>query len=373
MSAIEASMPSRLKSKILDLTGKSHVTPSTPSSPPAAPAQAPQETMRVTRVARPFNKYVGQLPKSVLSVPSMMSVAERRFLYGLASSYYSGEGVIVDAGLFMGASTRCFGEGLRANPNLYQTLVRWKRPIFSFERGIVNSGMPAFFERNKIPTDAKEGDSFEPILRKNIEPVADLVDLKIGDIMETGKVDHPIEILFLDVLKLPEISELAVRRFFTRLIPEKSIVIQQDYFIDTLPFIKIHQEFFADYFEYLGEIGSMAIFRLVKAIPERVINELFAEPLAPATQLRLSSIALHRSIDPARRFMMALSKFRVVRAVSGVEAARAYLSYIKFEYPEQVESKFARLRNCWKEAERLVKNRKAKDFEPLSEDGEAAE
>ena len=66
-------------------------------------ASAP-EPMRTVQLARPFNRLIGTIPKSALSVPSMMSLPERRFLYGVAKDYYRGDGVIVDAGIFLGAS-----------------------------------------------------------------------------------------------------------------------------------------------------------------------------------------------------------------------------------------------------------------------------
>src|SRR5690348_6152549 len=111
--------------------------------------------MRTVQLARPFNRLLGTIPKSVLAVPSMMSVAERRFLYGLASKYYSGAGVIVDAGIFLGASTRCFGEGLRENPVVADATKKWRRPVISFERGIVTPTMPAFFKRHSLDIDLK--------------------------------------------------------------------------------------------------------------------------------------------------------------------------------------------------------------------------
>jgi hypothetical protein len=296
----------------------------------------PKEPLRLTHLARPFNRLLGGIPKSVLSVPSMMSVAERRFIYGLASKYYSGEGIIVDAGIFLGASTRCFGEGLRENPSLEKAVAGWRRPIVSFERGIVTPTMPAFFKRNSIETDLSPGDSFAEMLRENVRPVIDMVDLRVGDIMETGKLEQPVEILFLDVLKLPDINKFVVENYYSKLIPGRSVVIQQDYFYDLLPYIKIYQEAFADYFAYIGEIGSTAIFLCTRKIPQEATLQI-DEKLDSGEQLRLASIALQRSNDPARRFLMALSKARLTRKLLGAKAAQAYLQFVKSEYPDEVE------------------------------------
>ena len=242
---------------------------------PSAQAKvAPRLPMRTTSLERPFNRLVGNIPKEALAVPSMMSVAERRFLYGLASKYYAGAGVIVDAGIFLGASTTCFGEGLRQSPYLESAIASWQRPIVSFERGIVTPTMPAFFKRNFLDIDLKPGNSFAELVRTNIQPVARLVDLRIGDIQETGKIEQPIEILFLDVLKLPAINKFVVENYYPQLIPGQSIVIQQDYFYDLLPYIKTYQEYFADYFTYLGEIGSTAAFLCTATIPPEAAKNI---------------------------------------------------------------------------------------------------
>lgn len=279
----------------------------------------------------------------------MMSVAERRFLYGLASKYYSGEGVIIDAGIFLGASTRCFGEGVRQNSNLERALSKWECPVISFERGIVTPTMPAFFKRNSLNVDLAPGESFAPLVKENTQTVSDIVDLRIGDIQETGGIDHPIEILFLDVLKLPEINKYIVEQYYPKLIPGKSIVIQQDYFYDLLPYIKTYQEYFGAYFQYVGEIGSTAAFLCTREITKEAT--LGVDTMVADEQIRLAGIALQRSIDPARRFLMALSKARLIRKLQGAKAAQNYLHFVKSEFPIVKFGEIPRLREALRATE----------------------
>ncbi len=318
---------------------------------PLADLSTPKAPLRMTHLAGPFNRLVGGIPKSVLTVPSMMSVAERRFLFGLASKYYSGEGLIIDAGIFLGASTRCFGEGLRESQHLAGAVTKWRRPIVSFERGIVTPTMPAFFKRNGLSFTAVPGESFVDLVRDNVRPVADLVDLRIGDIQETGKIEQPIEILFLDVLKLPEINKFVVENYYSQLVPGRSIVIQQDYLYDLLPYVKTYQEYFSEYFTYIGEIGSTAAFLCTKQIPQEATLGI-EDGLDGNEQLRLASVALQRSIDPARRFLMALSKVRLIRKLQGAKAAQAYLQFVKSDYPTETEAdSSARVREALRGAE----------------------
>jgi len=312
------------------------------------------DPMRMVRLNSSFAHVVGTLPPTLVKVPSMMSVIEKRALYGLAKERYAGRGIIVDAGIFLGASTRRFGEGIQANADFTAIQKRWPKPIVSFERGIINPGMPAFFKRNNVNITGKPGDSFAAQVLENVKPVAKLVDLRIGDILATAlDIKDPIEILFLDVLKLPEISKFAIRKFFPLLIPGVSVVVQQDYFYERLPYIKTDQEFFGDYFVYLGEVGSSALFLYTEAIPK----ELFVrwEAGVPSReQERLASIAMQRSVDPARRFMMGLSKVRLMHQLYGVDAAKTYLAFVKGEFPEQVAAtKYDRLTESLRLVEKL--------------------
>ena len=311
------------------------------------------EPMRMVRFNPAFSRLLGTISPVAQKVPSMMSMLEKRVLFSLAKDRYSGQGIIIDAGIFMGASTVCFGEGIRQNRGVDEIRRKWAKPVVSFERGIINPGMPAFFRRNNVAGMGQPGDFFTETVEANISPVADLVDLRIGDIMETARgIDSPIEILFLDVLKLPEISRFVVKNFFPKLIPGVSIVIQQDYFYERLPFIKTDQEFFAEYFTCIGEVCSTALFLCTKPIPAAAIARLEAG-LTVHEQERLASIAMQRSADPARRFMMALSKVRLIRKLRGADAAADHLQFVKQEFPEQVASTLPRLQEALQTAEKL--------------------
>jgi hypothetical protein len=168
-------------------------------------------------------------------------------------------------------------------------------------------------------------------LRETVKRHLDLVELRVGDIMEVGDNEGRIEILFLDVLKNLKITDFAIGEYFPELIPGRSIVIQQDYFFEGLPFIKTYQEFFADYFDYIGEVGSSAIFKCVAKIPQTEIRRLRAG-LSQVEQMRLSAIAMQRSMDPTRRLLMALSRARLIFGLKGTAAAAEYLAHVESDF-----------------------------------------
>ena len=157
-----------------------------------------------------------------------------------------------------------------------------------------------------------------------------------------------------DVLKLPEINKFVVENYYSRLIPGQSIVIQQDYFYDLLPYVKTYQEYFAEYFTYVGEIGSTGVFLCNKKIPQDITIGI-EEKLDSDEQIRLASVALQRSIDPTRRFLMALSKVRLIRKLLGAKAAQNYLQFVKGEYPDVDTDGPARLREALRGAEMVCR------------------
>ena len=86
------------------------------ATPPAAGRFAPvpdAAPLKLVHLNPAFAPLAAKAPPTAMAVPSMMSMYEKRFLYGLAKQYYRGDGIIIDGGIFLGASTRCFADGLR--------------------------------------------------------------------------------------------------------------------------------------------------------------------------------------------------------------------------------------------------------------------
>ena len=302
------------------------------------------EPMHAVHLAPPFSSFVGNLPNRLADYPSMMSMEERRFLYGLASQYYAGAGLIIDAGIFLGGSTHCFGQGLRQNQRIRKVRLSFPKPIISFERGIVNPSMPAFFRRYDVDISQPPGEFFASFLQNAVKDVSDLADLRIGDIAETMKsVEDKVEILFLDVLKSRDLSKTVLSYFLPKLIPGRAIVIQQDYFFERLEFIKTDQEILSDYFLYIGEVASSAVFLCTKQIEPSQLIRIYGQTLPAAEQERLGAIAMQRSIDPTRRFLMAISKVCLLRRLYGPDAALEYMRIVRKDFPEQMASPSPRL------------------------------
>lgn len=280
-----------------------------------------------------------ELPEDVGAHPGMISPEERRLLYGLARNFYKGKGAIVDAGVFLGASTTAFGRGLRDNPDIDVSALT-EKPIRSFERGIAGPNFARHARRAGLP-EVPVGDSFEALLRAQIEPMQDLVDLNIGDILEyTGDDIKGIEICFLDILKTPDVTRHAMRVFLPRLVPG-AIIIQQDYFFSDLPYIKVYNEALSEKLRYLGEVRSSAVFEAMEPISQSDLDDAFAAAESLDRSVPLHRRAEARTINPARQYLMRLSRSLLYALAHNSKMAEQTLADANRAFPDIARSRFS--------------------------------
>jgi predicted O-methyltransferase YrrM len=88
-------------------------------------------------------------PEVVLAHPGMISPEERSFLYNVVQQTHREGSIIVDAGVFLGASTRTICEALRAQ-GINDS------PVHSFEYGIFNANTAKAASR-MLRQDFEEG------------------------------------------------------------------------------------------------------------------------------------------------------------------------------------------------------------------------
>lgn len=251
-----------------------------------------------------------KLPRRVYRVPSMQTGAEKQLLYNLASKYFSNQGLIFDSGLYLGVSTLCFGLGLRNNPHLdLKNLIL--KPIQSFELGICTQGIAQ--KINKAYPEIlrmQEGDSFLPLLRKNIKEVEPLVRLYEGDITQwlPQIPSYNYEIVFLDVLKKAEVNDSVIKHIFPKLIPGQTIVVQQDFTTPNLPWIQVSMGFFKDYFKYLFTCGTSAVYLSTKPISTDLAEKCVYNSFSGEEMLELFNKAIPQDLSGVARYKMELAK-----------------------------------------------------------------
>lgn len=215
------------------------------------------------------------VPAPCASVPTMLIPDELRLLNYLTDEYYTGEGAIVDAGCFLGGSTLALADGLRRN--LRRRGYAEQKLIHSYDRFEIEGWTIGSY----FPKKARAGESFRPLFDRNIADYADLVEVHAGDVLCWPWADGPIEILFIDIAKHWTVCDWVTWQFFPRLIPGKSVVIQQDYLCHHwVAWLHVTMEFYSDYFEYVCDTGvNSVVFLNTERIPEEVLREKTVESL----------------------------------------------------------------------------------------------
>ena len=204
----------------------------------------------------------------IFKIPSMLTPEEKILLYLLAKYYYTGEGKIFDAGIFYGGCTEAFLRGLLEN----NKQAAKTKQIWAYEYGYLNNNYENRIQTNTLGMKPLKND-FTNITFSYLNTLGhyDKVNFIQGDILKMQYPDK-IEIMFLDACKTPEVN-FRMQQLFTRLIPGKSIVIQQDYVYNLLPYIKVTMGYLKDYFEFVGATAwNSAVFKLIKPIPPEVLN-----------------------------------------------------------------------------------------------------
>ncbi len=215
-------------------------------------------------------------------IPTMISDEERRYLCWLAAKVWKAAGHIVEIGPWLGGSTECLCAGMMQNP------ARAARKLFVFDDFVWRAFMA---ERASLPL--REGDSFEPYFRKNVERYSQLIvsqraslpdRLPAGGeslpaIRESESVPpfawrgrEPVEILFVDGAKSWSGLRHLLGEIADSLIADQALIVCQDYKYWGTYWVPLAMEMLRDHFELVHVVRRNAItFRLRGRLPsERV-------------------------------------------------------------------------------------------------------
>ncbi len=272
------------------------------------------------------NEWAGApLPGSLSTHPGMITPRERALLYSAAREYFLGRGVIVDAGIFLGASTAAFALGLRENPNCSNGC---ENRIVSYDIAVWVRNMARYLsDPTGIPgiddLIPEVGQSFEPLLRRFLSPYQPMIDLNIGNLLKTApRFSQPVEIAFFDCLKTYERDFTAFKAFTPNYIEGHTIVFQQDYFYESAAYNKIRCEYYIGNLEYMGKIDDTAVFLYQKQIdiPPDEVDPVKNLPVEE--KVRLIDIAAERAQSQKKRLLVRLSALELLIDEGEYELAR---------------------------------------------------
>jgi hypothetical protein len=260
----------------------------------------------------------------------MINPLEQDLLRRLTRDYYSGAGVIIDAGIFLGASTNVFASSLRERRDLDHLQRKGIKPVQSYDLGICDDYM-AKLVNDHYQANLKAGDSFLPYLRKNIAGTLDLVRFYEGDICQYS-LGEACEIVFLDVCKRPDVNQHTVRAFYSRLIPGQSVLIHQDFVHDWLPWIHVTMGALAPYFEFIGTVTWSAVWLNTKPIPAVALNASHYESASVAELNAFFDRATAPLKKPLQRVFFEQARARMLAEKGAKSDALILLDRIETEW-----------------------------------------
>ncbi len=201
-----------------------------------------------------------QLPE-LPYVPGMIGPGECRYLYWLASATWTGAGDIVELGSWLGRSAQHLAAGMRDSG---KTGTLWCFDRFEFERREHRKNDA----HRELLKKLKRGADLRPTFRANVAPIHPVfaVKTKIEKMRWHGA---PVEILFLDAPKQPDVLLHVFQQFAPALTPGVSFVSSQDF---GYPLAWCQALFFSrlsDCLELVHTVGWTAGFRVVKPLPSK--------------------------------------------------------------------------------------------------------
>ncbi len=242
----------------------------------------------------------------------MLTRDEKRMLYWASAFAYGAEGLILDQGAFLGGSTMCFAAALRrrgfARPLIHSyDLFR----LGPFER-------ETYFAEGEPP-----GGLTRPLYDANLGGFQDLICVHEGDILLEGWSGHEIEILFVDVAKTARIWDHLVGTFFPSLIPDRSLLVLQDYlFAGSGPWHHVVMEKLAGFFSPIGDTGiNSALFEYHGGLSVADISAAAWDRIEPAEKVELMERVIDRADTDEKRAILAGPRAKLTPATPTAEGA----------------------------------------------------
>jgi len=227
-------------------------------------------------------------------VPTMLLKEEKLMLSWLAENYVKGIGQIVDLGSFLGGSAVFLADGFSKNSeaNKIATKIHCYDVFYipPKDEQVVNH----FFVKNNIKFPING--NIMPLFEKHVKPFRHLIKTYPKRI-EKVKVEYgAIELLFIDIMKSPISYNYIVKTFLLNLIPNKSIIVLQDYLYKYAgPWHAILMEKLSDYFEYVTDTGfNSVLFLNTKQLTEEILETCLWENINFDEKIKLMTKAIEK-------------------------------------------------------------------------------
>ena len=250
-------------------------------------------------------------PEEINPIPSMIIPDEAQFLHYVAREHYKGDGAIVEFGPLAGGSTHALASGMVEN----SISAARKGRIDSYDLWEFCEGWDCLFPGRAL----RPGDDLKEIFVENLSAFHGQINPHKGDLSKQRWSGGSIEIMFIDAAKTPALMAHIVDEFFPHLIPNRSLVVHQDYVSAQCPWIHIIVQHLREYFECMDSpAGGSICVRLKKSIPSGLLAEDFFDKL-PVSQAR-------RRLADAREMIVGWYKLSVWLAEANYLASKGLIS-----------------------------------------------
>jgi hypothetical protein len=199
----------------------------------------------------------------------MTSQQEQHWLRTYAARSYRGNGAIVDLGCFLGATTIALAEGLELNGKAN------RKQIYAYDLFIWNKRYEAWAAGREVEGLFSVGESFLPEFLRRTQNWRDYIVVHEEDLRQARWEHGPIEFLFIDAMKSPDVASAIASNFFPHLVPAKSYVAHQDFPHCFAPWIHFLTFRLRDYFRFVADLPQSSLFRLEREIePQALVGDL---------------------------------------------------------------------------------------------------
>ncbi len=189
---------------------------------------------------RPWTKIdLSRYPKAS-KVPTMLSEEEQQFYIWATWKWMRSKGAVLDLGAFIGGST--------ARLALGHKMGQQKGTVHAFDRFTVSPSIKKHILYAQGVAKF-EGNDMLPLAQDFLSPWQDRITYHVGDILETKWEPEPVELAAVDAAKSDELTDFIADKFLRDMVPEKSLLIHQDFLHWSQPWLCAQMVGFGDAFQ----------------------------------------------------------------------------------------------------------------------------
>ncbi len=257
----------------------------------------------------------------------MTSIDERVYYENYTLSLYSGEGAVVDLGCWFGSTTISLAKGLEVNKRIKDE----SKKIYAYDQFLWEDWMEPFVKGTKWESTFKVNENFQTVFLEKTKKYKKIIVTKQADLTIEKWLNGHIEFLLVDAMKSWELLNSIQKNFYSSLIPQKSIVLHQDFCHYYTYWIHLLNFYFRQYFEPVDKhnFGSSLAFRLVATIPEEKLNEQYSLDNFSDSDVEAAFDYSTSFVLPESKGAIAAAKVMCYKDKRGIEEARNLLKEIR--------------------------------------------